>query len=90
MRWKRDPESGGLFHFFPKGKSCDLPKKLTLNSAWVLRKHHSELLIQSWVVNQEAGSLLEEACIGTASMSVESTGRERPACGVSHTGKAGL
>lgn len=56
------------FHFFPKGKGCHLPKRLTLNSAWVFRKHHSELLIQSWVVNQEAGRHIGEAGTGAASV----------------------
>lgn len=73
MRWKKEPQNGGHFFLFPKGKGCDLLKRLTLNSAWVFRKHHPELLIQSWVVSQEASNL-GEACVRRASLHEERGG----------------
>lgn len=56
-----DPHRGHSI-LSPESKGCNLPEKknkLTLNSAWVLGKHRSELLIQCWVVNQEASNLGE-------------------------------
>lgn len=64
----------------PKSKGCDLPekkKKLTLNSAWVLGKHRSELLIQCWVVNQEVSNLGEALCENGFPHCVKNRGREQ-------------
>lgn len=71
MRGKGGDPTQRTFRAFPERRSCDPPERLTLNSAWALRKHHSELLTQTWVVNhQEAGNRLGEACVGTASIAL--------------------
>lgn len=72
---KKGTQKRGHFIFFLRGKAVTCQKRLTLNSAWVFRKHHSELLIQSWVVNQEASSRLGEAGTGTASVTDGAQGK---------------
>lgn len=60
--WDRETPTEDIPFCLPRAKAVTCQKKknkLTLNSAWVLGKHRSELLIQCWVVNQEASNLGE-------------------------------